>query len=111
MFFSFIKFRLALAISFKGNFHMRREETFIWTKLQWLDTFWNIVLTSVDKRNIHCKLLLYQKLWSLRKDCSNNLNLSDHVRSKYGDHRLQKMESIKNVLFVMTYVNVSVIRG
>jgi len=47
----------------------------------------------------------------LRKDCSNNLNLSDHVRGKYGDHRLQKMESINNVLFVMTYVNVSVIRG
>ena len=42
MFFSFmidyIKFRSALDISFQGNFHTRREETFIWTKLQWYNT-------------------------------------------------------------------------
>ena len=52
MFFSFmvdyIKFRLALAISFQGNFHMRCEASFIWTKLQWYNTFWNLVLTIVD---------------------------------------------------------------
>jgi len=30
---------------------------------------------------------------------------------KYGDHRLRKMERIINVLFVMTEVNVSEIRG
>jgi len=41
----------------------------------------------------------------LRNDCSNNLNLSDHVRffaGKYGDRRLRKIERINHVLFVMT---------
>jgi len=41
----------------------------------------------------------------LRNDCSNNLNLSDHVRfyaGQFGDHRLRKMKRINNVLFVMT---------
>ena len=68
MFFSFmidyIKIRLDLAISFKGNFHTQREETFIWTKLQWYNMFWNIVLTIVDKGNIHCNCYIKNfKVW------------------------------------------------
>jgi len=41
----------------------------------------------------------------MRNNCSDNLNLSDHVRffaGKYGDHRLRKMERINIVLFMMT---------
>jgi len=40
-------------------------------------------------------------------DCSNNLNLSDHVRFYAGKYGKWK----GNVLFVMTKVNVSEIRG
>jgi len=27
---------------------------FQWTKLQWCNSFWNLVLTIVDQSNIHC---------------------------------------------------------
>jgi len=58
--------------------------------------------------------LLYQKRLSLRNDCSNNRNLSDHMcffAGKYGDRRLLKKERINHVLFMMTYLNVSKICG
>ena len=35
-----------IAISFQGNFQ--------WTKLKWYNSFWNLVVTIVDQRNIHC---------------------------------------------------------
>ena len=45
--YDWLQFPLALAISFQGNFHIWREDTFIWTKLLLYITFWNLVLTIV----------------------------------------------------------------
>jgi len=60
----YIDFWLALAISFQDNFHRRREETFIWIKLQRYDMLWNHVLTIVDQRNIHCNCYIKNfKVW------------------------------------------------
>ena len=71
----YIKFRLA----FNSHFFPRQcshtaWRNFKWTKLQWYNSFWNLVLTIVDQRNIDCYCCIKNVL-SLRNDCSNNLNL------------------------------------
>ena len=49
----YLLFMIDYQISFQGNFHMQRDETLLWTKLQWFNMFRNILLTIVDKRNFH----------------------------------------------------------